>query len=541
MVKIVQSSWACNHKNLLEFNAGWYAPEYNLMGWTLSCLQLRRYYNNVTLYADDVSAKILIDVLRLPYTEVVCNLNQLDNYHFQLWALPKIYTYSQQSSSFLHVDGDVFIWKPFTDNLLKNGLIAQNLEVSTSYYENNMRLLESQLNYFPKEIIEARKKYNPIYAYNAGIFGGTDLSFFKTYTAKAFEFVRRNEQHLSQINVSVFNIFFEQYLFYSLAKKQNKSVAVLIDEVIGDNQYTGFGEFNEVPYNLQYLHLLGTFKRDRVVCEQMANRLRLDYPEYYYRIIELFKTNQVALKKDFYYFTDNDSEKRLTERYKLLKTGFEKDELSILSETGHIIDHYSKAVLDLEKIVFDKLSVLQKMQDEKYKLELKKDIKSFQKKLDTLLNEKFINYSKEYLYGRDISRTQHIQMIFENPEEGFNTRLVIDPLLEIEECKYNWHEVYQSHADDKYTKIALNPNSSIISIGIIPECDTMAYSLIDIDDLDLLILDILKNPISVNDLINEIKGSFDTDDLENSLAEFTILISGRIKMALQSKIIKAII
>ena len=541
MIKIIQSSWACNQKNLLAFNAGWYAPEYNLMGWALSCLQLKKHYNDVSLYADDVSARMLVDTLQLPYTELVCDLDKLNNMHPKLWALPKIDTYSRQDSPFLHVDGDVFIWEPFDDLLLSSGLITQNLEISTEYYENNFQNLEKNLTYFPPEIVEARKKYNPIYAYNAGIFGGSDLLFFKKYTSKAFEFVKQNEQHLSKINVSVFNIFFEQYLFYSLVKKNDKKVAVLLNEVIGDNQYTGFGEFNEVPHNRRYLHLLGTFKRDRVVCEQLANRLRLDYPEYYYRIIELFRSNKVALKKDFYYFTDKSSSKSLTDRYTLLKSNFEKDEIPILSETEYLNGNQLPVASNLERIVFDKLIKLENVQDEQYKFELKKDIKLFQKKLHILLQKKFINYSRDYLYGRDISHIQHLQMIFENPDKGFNIRLLIDPLVEIAECKYNWNEVYQSYVDDKHTKTELNLEPSAVRISIIPECDTQGYSLIDLDDLDSLILDILKTPTTVNDLINQIKTWFDADDLENSLAEFSKLIHGRIKMAIQSKIIKALI
>lgn len=61
-------------------------------------------------------------------------------------------------------------------------------------------------------------------------------------------------------------------------------------------------------YYPEYLHLLGSYKRNDFVCKQMANRLRQDYPEYYYRIIELFKKNKVPLIKD-YYDLENTSEK----------------------------------------------------------------------------------------------------------------------------------------------------------------------------------------------------------------------------------------
>jgi hypothetical protein len=392
-IKIVQSFWSCNHGNLLKFNAGWYAPEYNLMGWALSCLQLKKYYNNVVLYADSVAAKMLVDTLQLPYTEVISNLDKLNITHPQLWALPKICAYSQQDSPFLHVDGDVFIWKPFDDKLLKSGLIAQNVEAATSYYENIMQELEASLSYFPAEIIEERKKRNLIYAYNAGIFGGSDIAFINSYTQKAKQFIDNNISCFSKINVGNFNIFFEQYLFYAMVKKHKKSVGVLIDAIIGDNEYIGFGDFMEVPHNKQYLHLLGVYKRNKMVCEQMANRLRQDYPEYYYRIIALFKNKQIPLKKDYYYFISQPAAHSLKERYSSLKKNYKNIEQK---NTKHNYTIKSKAVARFRAVlVKDKISALQnEKQPQQSSIDFTEhlnDIALFENKLARIIKDKFIS------------------------------------------------------------------------------------------------------------------------------------------------------
>jgi len=530
-MKIVQTSWSCTQDNLLKFNAGWYAPEYNLMGWALSCLQLKKYYKDVTLYADNVSARMLIDTLQLPYTELVCDLDKLNNIHPKLWALPKIDTYSRQDSPFLHVDGDAFIWKPFDEQLLSGGLITQNLEVSTEYYEKNFLKLENTLSFFPPEIIEARKKYSPIYAYNAGIFGGHDIPFFKDYTSKSLEFIKKNEVHLPNIDVNVFNIFFEQYLFYALVKKQQKDVSVMLDEVIGDNQYTGFGEFFEVPHNKQYLHLLGTFKRDQISCEQMANRLRLDYPEYYYRIVSLFKKGSIPLKKDYYHFVNENCETLLKDRYELLK--IKSDQINILSP-------FPKGQTDTRSNIANNAYTVtaRAPYNESFIAEIKQDIDAFEVKLDEILNQKFIGYSKEYLYARDVKHTPYYKLIFEDTSTGYSTKLVADPLLEIIEHQYNWYEVYESYFNEKYVKPTLNIEPSANYTCVIPECDSTGYSLVNADDLDLLILECLKNPISVTKLLNEIRSHFDPDDLEDSAVQFELLITGRIKSAIHSKTIK---
>ena len=97
-MKIVQSFWSCHQTNLLEFSAGWISPEFNFMSWALSCLQLKQFYPEVTLYTDNTGAKMLIDVLQLPYDKLICDLDTLNSYHPQLWALPKIHTYSKQEA-----------------------------------------------------------------------------------------------------------------------------------------------------------------------------------------------------------------------------------------------------------------------------------------------------------------------------------------------------------------------------------------------------------------------------------------------------------
>src|SRR6201999_4566386 len=126
-----------------------------------------------------------------------------------------------------------------------------------------------------------------IIAYNAGIFGGADLAFFKDYTRKATDFVNKNRSRFGLFNAGDLNELFEQCLFFCMTKQRKKSVNVLLPELRGGQQYLELVDFAEAPYNKKYLHLLRPFKTDGSICELMANRLRMDYPEYYYRIISL--------------------------------------------------------------------------------------------------------------------------------------------------------------------------------------------------------------------------------------------------------------
>lgn len=522
-MRIIQSAWACNKSNLLTSNSGWLSPEYHLMSWTLSCLQLKEYYPELVLYCDRVSAKILIDTLQLPYSEVVCNLDSLNIYHPQLWALPKIAAYSQQEKPFLHVDGDVFIWKRFDDELLSGNLIAQNIEAATVYYEEIMLSLESALNYFPQEILNERKSKKPILAYNAGIFGGSDISFFQEYTAKAFEFVGKNTLNLSRINISNFNIFFEQYLFYCLVKKNKKKVNVLFPEIIGDNQYKGFGDFARVPYEKHYLHLLGSYKRNEFVCKQMANRLRQDYPEYYYRIIELFKKNKLPLFKD-YYDLERTEEKQLVSRYNNLKNNF----LEIKKqECIKLLKFESKRDLkkELENHVLNKEEFI--------------DFEIFSAKINSIMKKDFALISRDYLYARDCNSSFYLQYLFGNVDEIYVKKLIRNDNYKIIESKYNWGSFIEKQKVKKEGEI-IKPEKSETSIStiIIPECDQNKFSIAYVDDLDMLILEILGCTKTIQELFDELRKHFDSKEVEQSSLEFTELIFGRIKLGLHIKSIK---
>jgi hypothetical protein len=537
-MKIVQSCWNCNRPNLLEYNAGWYAPEYHLMSWALSCLQLTKFHDNLALYADSVSARTLIDELKLPYSAVHCELDELNKFDPGLWALPKIYTYSRQEEAFLHIDADVFIWKPFDKGLLSGDLIAQNIEIATDYYENIMQSLEGNLKFFPKEIVEDRKNNDKIYAYNAGIMGGSDIPLFKEYTSKAFDFINRNAKYLHLINVSDFNIFYEQYLFYCIVKKQNKEVSLLINEPKAGNEYYDFADFEEVPHKKQFLHLLGLFKDNKFICDLLANRLRLDYPEYYYRIIALFKNKRLPLRKDYYSLFDGPSEKELITRYSLLRANFISNKISIINENDAVrAVEPNFSMVGLVKGVVERLIAGEVNVNADYEDQLC-DIETFENNLNGVLKYKFAKYSNEYLYARNITCTGYFQTIFQDRASGYNVNIITDSIYDIIESRYDWSRTDSGYFGQMAIIEQLNSPASEIYVAIVPECDLVGYSLFNIDELDLNLLEICKEPCPIVIILAKIALYFDQADLEESRNEFEELITERIKVALRRKLIK---
>ena len=123
-MKIIQSFWSGKNNDIRD-NRGWLSYEYHWLGWILSCNQIRKFYDEVELYTDSFGYEVLIEKLQLPYTKVHVVLDEMNEYPKDLWAIAKIKAYQLQDKPFLHVDGDVFIWEKFDEELLKQDIIVQ--------------------------------------------------------------------------------------------------------------------------------------------------------------------------------------------------------------------------------------------------------------------------------------------------------------------------------------------------------------------------------------------------------------------------------
>ncbi len=298
-MKIIQSFWSKpirskdNSDGIFRDKGGWSERIYFYMSWTLSCLKFKEIYGNIELITDKYGKELLCDILELPFTSVKVELNCLDTYNHNLWALGKIYSYSVQDVPFLHVDNDIFVWDKFPEQLLNAGLICQNLEVNYPHSNEYFLLLEDLFEFIPESIRLLRKKEKGLTQINAGILGGNNISFIKEYAKKAFEFIERNESLIDKIpeNKGGFNMVFEQYLFYALAKEKNIPISTLFSEHF--NRFEGLSDFHRIPNSAYYIHALGTLKKLRTVGINVAERLLIEYPEYYSRIIQLYKNNLI--------------------------------------------------------------------------------------------------------------------------------------------------------------------------------------------------------------------------------------------------------
>lgn len=285
--KIVQSYWSKAYKN--SPNSGWAFKETHYMSWALSCLQLRKFYDEVELVTDSEGADLLINKLHLPYTSCKPVLDKLVDENPAVWALGKIAAYEAQEVPFIHVDGDIYIWKPFPKRIEEADIAAQNVEKNYPFGINLLKEMHEKKFSFPLS-----PSPGDMCESNMGIVGGHDLDFFKAYCSLIYSFLDSNRDKLESLSggVSSVNTIMEQYLMYEYAKKRGKKVEYLICR-LPDTEMYKLTLFSLLPRDVSFIHNIGSNKKREITSDRLARLLYCAYPQYYTHITNLLKHNTI--------------------------------------------------------------------------------------------------------------------------------------------------------------------------------------------------------------------------------------------------------
>ena len=494
-MNFIQTLYIDETKDPFRDSFGWAAPEYNLMGWALSSLQLHKLYGNITLFANSRAARLLIDTLQLPYSEVNLAHDQFTLIHPDLWALPKIYTYSQQKQPFLHIDGDVFLFEPLNVNLLESALIAQNMEVATEHcYMLTQKELMRHFTFFPACVKKDFESGIPFQACNAGVMGGHNLSFFRDYTTLVFEYINKNTESLSRVDRDMFNVFYEQHLFYALSKEKALPVSVVMEGLVEDNGYKHLGDFHEVPFNRSYLHLLGHFKRDEYTCIRMASKLKELYPDYYEKIIALI----------------------LEKRIRLSPCGFTNDTKAAAKQ----IDEQANTHLQrLKQAANDCPPDIKKKS-------FQHDFEAFYRRLISWLSPT----DTTYLYERDAA-AQHLYCnLITDMSGAFSHIIVCCPKTEVIESSFDWAGLFNKHyrVGVRYYSDLRITKGQYFNL-VVPEATDNRFSLYDVNELEHDLLLMLSEPLSINEILLRMQDYFEDDVLQNHYEAYENLMLTSIK------------
>lgn len=297
-MKAVWSFWSRPFEQAL--GSTWGSLSGFLHSWVLSCGLGRTHYPDTELHTDSEGARLLVDRLQIPFERVYLTLDALKSHDPRWWALGKLYAYREQTSHFMHIDHDVFLWNRLPADVEGAAVAAQSPERfvpgdSTSWYpvlEVEDCFTRAGTGCIPDEWRWYRAQSPSQEAACCGILGGTRADFLRYYADLGIRMVEdeKNKGAWGRFrDLSLCNVLIEQYLLRACVDYHRAHPASAFADVAISYLFSS----PEAPYSnaeaegVGYTHLIGGAKRSAVVLEDLRRRVMCDYPDAYDRCMRL--------------------------------------------------------------------------------------------------------------------------------------------------------------------------------------------------------------------------------------------------------------
>lgn len=302
-MKAVWSFWTKPFR--LHWQLTWVSQKHHLLAWVLSLETAKKHYPKTALFTDSYGAQMLVDGLGLQFEQISVELDVLENQDPAWWALGKIYTYRSQTEPFVHIDSDVFLWKPLPDRMITAPLLAQNPEyflTDTCWYrpENFERAIYAVNGWLPEEWFWYHSQCLFPKGFCCGIFGGNKLDFIRYYAELAIQMVEHptNQPAWKLLDSETErNILVEQYLLNTCieyhSNQPHSSYKNLDMQCLFDSMNDSLIPASAAKSG--FTHLMSA-KRNRAIAERLEDRVKREYPEYYERCIKLCE--QIPIKPE---------------------------------------------------------------------------------------------------------------------------------------------------------------------------------------------------------------------------------------------------
>jgi hypothetical protein len=469
MLVPVQTFWIDPH----DHDGGWLKRKFSYYSWALSCIMLKKNFGKVILHTDTKGADLLIGDLDLPYSEVRLSLDSFESPWHSAWAQKKLYTYSLQKDPFVHIDGDAYLFSSFEGTLNLAELVAQNLEYNHPYYQTACSIIHSEFDYFPA----FSNNSNELWAVNAGIIGGNNISFFKTLYTEVVTFLERNYNCLHKIAEVPLNTYIEQFLFKQLANALCIDISFIIPDIIGYPCNYGLDKFYNLPGDSEYIHIMN-YKKNPTICYNLAQRLWIESSSLFTRCER---------------YAENKSKNHFNNFSKWKVNSFERTShiVSSLTSLDHdnssdkdVIAPFNVDVIDNYKYCdhYNQILDIYLFEEKKHKF-----CYSFPKK-------DFEFHWKEF--SRDVNR------IFS--EQEYETAVITESIYIYRiSSQWNWSENNEFSSQSRFDITTnFNQPSSYFEVIFFYCIQLDLFRELLLDPIDIFIFDQIKHPISICSVID---------------------------------------
>ena len=263
----------------------WRAPRHHWLAWALSVSLARRHFETLQLVTDALGKKILVDALGLPFDEVATDLDGLAEVDPEWWALGKLKAYSLQTEPFVHLDADVFLWKPLPMRLMNAPVFSQCPEwhgLENSWHKMGAiakvfarfgARLPVEWTFATSRVVDRFRKEN------CGIVGGTRADFLRYYalTALSMTLAPANAAAWAELPArDNYNMIIEQFLLAACADYHAINPRSVFRGVEMRYLFSSWEEAHDRRASAEagFTHLLGPFaKLDADVMARLERRV----------------------------------------------------------------------------------------------------------------------------------------------------------------------------------------------------------------------------------------------------------------------------
>ncbi len=271
----------------------WCTPLHHLLAWGLSLRLARQHYPETMLVTDRDGKELLVERLGLPFVHVSTELEQLAHVDPGWWAVGKFIAHGLQDRPFVHLDTDVFLWKPLPNAVAQSPVFTQCPEFYANDSKPSLLAIEQafaqQNAQLPVEWKWARSRgENYFREENCGILGGTHVDFIRHYSRTALDLALRPENGTawSQLpDKTSHNFTVEQFFLAACLDFHNSHPASEYRGVRVGRLFSSVAEASNVGLaaRLGYTHLLGGAKSHPAVGRRLEERMRREEPAYFRR------------------------------------------------------------------------------------------------------------------------------------------------------------------------------------------------------------------------------------------------------------------
>jgi hypothetical protein len=263
-----------------------------MLSWIVSVHAARKHYSETVLITDRAGKRLLVEQLGLPFSEISVELERLREHDRGWWVLGKIVAYSIQTDPFVHIDSDVYLWKPLPAFLESAPVFAQCPEYfvagqSDYRLEDIEAALSATGGILPVEWEWMRSCGPNLRGENCGIVGGSDVSFLRHYAQAVLELVERQENVAGWQKLGDkrrYNNVIEQFALAACVGYHRYHATSpfrgVRTEYLFNSWEDGFDP--QRAARVGFTHLMFG-KSSPLVRRRLADRVRREYPEYLQR------------------------------------------------------------------------------------------------------------------------------------------------------------------------------------------------------------------------------------------------------------------